>query len=299
MEDRGWRGEKRGERGALAPWYGYEAGGGEEREGKSGKRGERGGVSPLVGSNMLTISKLVKRFRDREVLRGVSLGLEPAKVGVLIGPSGSGKSTILRCINGLERFDGGEIAVAGGRLSASLSQGDRQRQLMQIRRHVGMVFQQFNLFPHRSVLGNVIEAPMHVLKLSRDAAVAEARKFLDRVGLADRFDSYPAQLSGGQQQRVAIARALAMKPNLILFDEPTSALDPKMTAEVLSVMADLATQGETMLVVTHAMNFARRVAHQVHVIADGVIVESGPPAQIFESPQHAETKELLQQEGGG
>lgn len=248
---------------------------------------------------MLTISQLVKRFRDREVLRGVSLGLEAAKVGVLIGPSGSGKSTILRCINGLERFDGGEIAVAGGRLSASLSQGDRQRQLMQIRRHVGMVFQQFNLFPHQTVLGNVIEAPMHVLKLSRDVAVAEARKFLDRVGLADRFESYPPQLSGGQQQRVAIARALAMKPNLILFDEPTSALDPKMTAEVLSVMTDLATQGETMLVVTHAMNFARRVAHQVHVIADGVIVESGPPAQIFESPQHAETKELLQQEGAG
>jgi ABC-type polar amino acid transport system ATPase subunit len=245
---------------------------------------------------MLIISQLVKRFRERQVLRGVSLELEPAKVGVLIGPSGSGKSTILRCINGLETFEAGEIAVAGGRLTGGLSYHDCQEQLTQIRRRVGMVFQQFNLFPHKTVLGNVIEAPVHVLKLSRDAAVADARKLLDRVGLGDRLESFPAQLSGGQQQRVAIARALAMHPELILFDEPTSALDPKMTAEVLAVMADLAQQGETMLVVTHAMQFARRVAHQVHVIANGMIVESGPPAQIFEAPQHAETKELLQQE---
>ncbi|HLJ09575.1 MAG TPA: amino acid ABC transporter ATP-binding protein [Planctomycetaceae bacterium] len=245
---------------------------------------------------MLTISQLVKRFRDREVLRGVSLGLDPGNVGVLIGPSGSGKSTILRCINGLESFNAGEITVAGGRLNGTQSYGDRQRQLLQIRRNVGMVFQQFNLFPHMTVLGNVIEAPLRVLKTPRDKAVAEARKLLDRVGLGDRLDSRPSQLSGGQQQRVAIARALAMHPELVLFDEPTSALDPKMTGEVLAVMADLARQGETMLVVTHAMEFARRVAHQVHVIADGVIVESGPPAQIFESPQHSETRELLQQE---
>jgi ABC-type polar amino acid transport system ATPase subunit len=245
---------------------------------------------------MLLISQLVKRFREREVLRGVSLGLEPGKVGVLIGPSGSGKSTILRCINGLETFQSGEIAVAGGRISGGMSYHDQQVQLAQIRRRVGMVFQQFNLFPHMSVLGNVIEAPWHVLNRPRDQAVAEARKLLDRVGLGDRLDSLPAQLSGGQQQRVAIARALAMRPELILFDEPTSALDPKMTAEVLAVMADLAQQGETMLVVTHAMSFARRVANEVHVIANGVIVESGPPAQVFEAPQHAETKELLQQD---
>jgi ABC-type polar amino acid transport system ATPase subunit len=245
---------------------------------------------------MLTISHLAKRFRDREVLRGVSLTLESGKVGVLIGPSGSGKSTILRCINGLESFDAGEIAVAAGRLVASLGYGDRQRQLLQIRRKVGMVFQQFNLFPHMTVLANVIEAPLHVLKLPRERAVAEARKLLDRVGLGDRLDSRPAQLSGGQQQRVAIARALAMHPELILFDEPTSALDPKMTGEVLAVMADLAQQGETMLVVTHAMTFARRAAHEVHVIANGVIVESGPPAQVFEDPQHAETRELLREE---
>ena len=248
---------------------------------------------------MLAISQLVKRFRDREVLRGASLTLESGKVGVLIGPSGSGKSTMLRCINGLEAFDGGEIAVAGGRLAGNSSHGDRQQQLSMIRRHVGMVFQQFNLFPHLTVLGNIIEAPVHVLKMPRDDAVAEARKLLERVGLGNRLESYPSQLSGGQQQRVAIARALAMKPSLILFDEPTSALDPKMTSEVLAVMADLARQGETMLVVTHAMEFARRVANDVHVMAEGVIVESGPPAQVFGAPQRAETKELLQQEHAG
>ncbi len=245
---------------------------------------------------MLTISNLGKRFGDREVLRGVSLRLDAGKAGVLIGPSGSGKSTILRCINGLETFDAGEIEVADRRLTADMSYDDRQRQLLQIRRIVGMVFQQFNLFPHMTALANVIEAPMHVLKLPRERAVAEARQFLDRVGLGDRLDSRPAQLSGGQQQRVAIARALAMHPQLILFDEPTSALDPKMTGEVLAVIADLAKQGETMLVVTHAMSFARRVANEVHVIANGVIVESGPPAQVFEAPQHAETKELLREE---
>jgi polar amino acid transport system ATP-binding protein len=248
---------------------------------------------------MLAISQLVKRFRDREVLRGASLTLESGKVGVLIGPSGSGKSTLLRCINGLEAFDGGEIAVAGGRLAGNSAHVDRQQQLCVIRRHVGMVFQQFNLFPHLTVLGNVIEAPVHVLKTPRDQAVATASKLLERVGLGNRLESYPSQLSGGQQQRVAIARALAMKPSLILFDEPTSALDPKMTSEVLAVMADLARQGETMLVVTHAMEFARRVANDVHVMAEGIIVESGPPAQVFGSPQRAETKELLQQEHAG
>ena len=244
---------------------------------------------------MLIITQLVKRFRDREVLCGVSLALESAQVGVLIGPSGSGKSTILRCINGLESFDAGEIAVAGGRLTGELTSGERQRRLAQIRRRVGMVFQQFNLFPHKTVLENVIEAPLHVLNMARDEALAEGKKLLDRVGLADRLDSSPAQLSGGQQQRVAIARALAMKPELVLFDEPTSALDPKMTGEVLAVMADLARQGETMLVVTHAMEFARRVAHQVHVMAEGTIVESGPPEKVFGAPQDPRTRELLQQ----
>jgi len=245
---------------------------------------------------MLNISHLLKRFRGREVLRGASLTLEAGKEGVLIGPSGSGKSTLLRCINGLEIFEGGTIEVAGGRLEGTASHSARQHQLSQIRRHVGMVFQQFNLFPHMTVLENVIEAPLHVLKQTREQAVAEARKLLDRVGLGDRLDSRPSQLSGGQQQRVAIARALAMQPKLVLFDEPTSSLDPKMTGEVLAVMTDLARQGQTMLVVTHAMEFARRVANDVHVMSGGVIVESGPPSQIFEAPQHAETRELLQQE---
>jgi polar amino acid transport system ATP-binding protein len=160
-----------------------------------------------------------------------------------------------------------------------------------------MVFQQFHLFPHRSVLGNVIEAPVHVLKMPRDAAIADAERLLDRVGLGDRLSSMPHQLSGGQQQRVAIARALAMQPDLILFDEPTSGLDPKLAGEVLAVMADLAKQGQTMLVVTHSMHFARRVANLVFVIADGEIVESGPPACVLESPEHAKTRELLQAAG--
>jgi polar amino acid transport system ATP-binding protein len=246
---------------------------------------------------MLTISQLVKRHGPREVLRGVSLSLGTGRVGVLIGPSGSGKSTVLRCINGLESFQGGEISVADQKLSANLPHRARQEELHQIRCRVGMVFQQFNLFPHLSVLGNVIEAPVHVLSKPRDQAVAEAHTLLDRVGLGDRLDSMPQQLSGGQQQRVAIARALAMRPAMILFDEPTSALDPRMTAEVLGVMTDLAREGQTMLVVTHAMGFARRVANDVHVISDGVIVESGPPDQIFGAPQHERTKELLEQAG--
>ncbi|MBS0265632.1 MAG: amino acid ABC transporter ATP-binding protein [Planctomycetes bacterium] len=242
---------------------------------------------------MLSITQLAKRFGQRDVLRGVSLSLAAGRVGTLIGSSGSGKSTLLRCINGLEVFDAGEIAVAGGRLTGAANDQQRPQQLALIRRRVGMVFQQFNLFPHQTVLGNVIEAPVHVLGIPVEVARTEARQFLDKVGLGDRCESYPAQLSGGQQQRVAIARALAMKPQLILFDEPTSALDPKMTAEVLAVMAQLATQGQTMLVVTHDMDFARRVSHDVHVMAAGQIVESGPPDQIFGSPARPETRELL------
>jgi polar amino acid transport system ATP-binding protein len=244
---------------------------------------------------MLKISNLHKQHGRREILRGVCLSLDKGQVGVLIGPSGSGKSTILRCVNGLEPFDEGEIDVGERRLAARLSHRERQIELHEIRCRVGMVFQQFHLFPHLSVLGNVIEAPMQVLRQPRDQAVAAARKLLDRVGLGDRLDSMPQQLSGGQQQRVAIARSLAMQPELILFDEPTSALDPQMTAEVLAVMTDLARDGQTMLVVTHAMGFARRVANQVHVIADGVIVEEGPPQQIFEAPQQPQTRTLLQQ----
>jgi ABC-type polar amino acid transport system ATPase subunit len=247
---------------------------------------------------MLTISKLVKRHGEREVLRGVDLVLDRARVGVLIGPSGSGKSTVLRCINGLEVFQGGEISVAGKQMLATHAHHERQENLHHVRCRVGMVFQQFNLFPHLSVVENVIEAPLMVLRKPRDQAMTEAKALLARVGLGDRLDSMPHQLSGGQQQRVAIARALAMRPEMVLFDEPTSALDPKMTAEVLDVMTDLAAEGQTMLVVTHAMGFARRVASDVHVIAGGVIVESGPPEQIFEAPQHPETKELLNEAKG-
>jgi ABC-type polar amino acid transport system ATPase subunit len=177
-------------------------------------------------------------------------------------------------------------------LTPGLSQA-RAFELKQVRRYVGTVFQQFNLFAHLSALENVIEAPIHVLGKPRDAAVSEARSLLERVGLADRLDAMPNQLSGGQQQRVAIARALAMRPQVLLFDEPTSALDPKMSGEVLSVIADLAKTGQTMLVVTHAMAFAKRVATEVHVMCDGLVVESGPPAQMFAAPRHPATRELL------
>ena len=242
---------------------------------------------------MLQATGIYKSHGTRAVLRGVSLSLDRGEVGVLIGPSGSGKSTFLRCINGLEEFDRGEITVGDLTLAADSPPRERQNRLQSIRRRVGMVFQQFHLFPHLSVLANVIEAPVHVLGRVHDDAVENAQKLLDRVGLGDRLESMPHQLSGGQQQRVAIARALAMQPDLILFDEPTSGLDPKLAAEVLAVMTDLASQGQTMLVVTHSMKFARRVANTVFVIADGEIVESGPPKQVLDTPQHAKTRDLL------
>jgi len=242
---------------------------------------------------MLQIENVVKRHGSLEILKGCSLELPTGGVGVLIGPSGSGKSTLLRCINGLETFQQGAIEVAGVRMHASDPPATRRQTLAQIRLQVGMVFQQFNLFPHLTSLENVMEAPVHVLGLSRDEARERARGLLDRVGLSQRLDSLPHQLSGGQQQRVAIARALAMRPETILFDEPTSALDPRMTGEVLSVMTDLARDGQTMLVVTHAMTFARKVASVVHVLSQGRVVESGPPEQVFEHPSHAATRELL------
>jgi ABC-type polar amino acid transport system ATPase subunit len=241
---------------------------------------------------VLTITDLVKRRGGRDVLKGVSLSVERGTVGVLIGPSGCGKSTLVRCVNGLEMFEAGEVAVGDARLTAGNGR-DRALELELLRRSLGTVFQQFNLFAHMTMLENVIEAPIHVLHKPRDEAIRQAEALLARVGLTDRLDALPNQLSGGQQQRVAIARALAMQPDVILFDEPTSSLDPKMTAEVLAVMTDLAKSGQTMLVVTHAMSFARRVATTVHVMIDGVIVESGPPAQVFESPTHPATRELL------
>ncbi|MBV8556437.1 MAG: amino acid ABC transporter ATP-binding protein [Planctomycetaceae bacterium] len=242
---------------------------------------------------MIEVNDLVKRYGTLEVLRGVTLSVDPGEVAAIIGPSGSGKSTFLRCLNGLEAFQGGTVTIDGLRWGVETPASARGRILHAVRGRVGMVFQSFNLFPHRTVLQNVTEAPIHVLRLDPDQAEARARRLLDRVGLADRLHAMPRHLSGGQQQRVAIARVLAMEPRAILFDEPTSALDPRMTAEVLAVMADLARDGLTMIVVTHAMRFARQVAHTVHVFGDGRVIESGPPAQVFEEPHEEATRLLL------
>lgn len=241
---------------------------------------------------MIRLHQIRKRYGSVDVLRGVSLEVGDGEVCVLLGPSGGGKSTLLRTINGLETFDSGSIDVVGITLPAELGHA-RDTALREIRRRVGMVFQHFHLFPHRTVLQNITEAPIHVLKQPRDAAIATARNLLQRVGLAEKADVRPSSLSGGQQQRVAIARALAMAPDAILFDEPTSALDPETTADVISVMKDLASTGQRMIVVTHAMSFARTVAHSVHILHSGSIIESGPPEQIFESPRHPVTKEFL------
>jgi polar amino acid transport system ATP-binding protein len=246
---------------------------------------------------MITVKDLHKRHGRLEVLRGISLVVGEAEVAVIVGPSGGGKSTFLRCLNGLEAFDHGEVQVGPHRLAPGPHQHTAQQSLRHVRRMVGFVFQQFNLFPHLSVLGNVIEAPMQVLGLPRDVAETRARTLLDRVGLGDKLNVRPDRLSGGQQQRVAIARALAMEPRVMLFDEPTSALDPRMTAEVLAVLTDLAGQGQTMIVVTHAMSFARRAATTVHVFQDGMVLESGSPAQIFENPREPGTAAFLREHG--
>jgi polar amino acid transport system ATP-binding protein len=242
---------------------------------------------------MIKVSDLWKRHGREEVLRGVTLSVARGEVAAVIGPSGSGKTTFLRCLNGLEPFDAGRMSVGGVELEAGMN-GRRLRPLLaQIRRRVGMVFQEFNLFPHRNVLANVIEAPVHVLGRPRAEAVEEARALLERVGMGDRLDRMPGALSGGQKQRVAIARALAMRPEVVLFDEPTSALDPRMAAEVQSVIADLAGSGQTMVVVTHSMGFARRTAHTVHVFGGGKVVESGPAESVLEEPVHPITLKLL------
>ena len=242
---------------------------------------------------MIEAIGLVKDHGALRVLDGISLKVARGEVAAIIGPSGGGKSTFLRCLNGLERFQGGSVVIDGERLVAGAPEREREAILAGVRRKVGMVFQGFNLFPHMDVLRNVVEAPVHVLGLGRAEAEARAEALLRRVGLGDKLRAMPRQLSGGQQQRVAIARALAMEPEAILFDEPTSALDPRMTAEVLAVIADLARDGQTMLVVTHAMSFARQLAHTVHVFGGGLVIESGPPAQIFEDPRHEATRHFL------
>ncbi len=242
---------------------------------------------------MITVTDIHKRYGATEVLRGVSLSVRRGEVCVLLGPSGGGKSTFLRAINGLETFDRGTIAIDGEVLGPESARERDSELLRRVRRRVGMVFQQFNLFPHRSALENVTEAPIHVLGLDREAAEEKGRALLHRVGLGEKLHAMPGNLSGGQQQRVAIARALAMDPEAILFDEPTSALDPRMTAEVIGVITDLAQSGQTMIVVTHAMSFARNVAHTVHIMHAGRVAESGPPSQVFENPREEVTRHFL------
>jgi polar amino acid transport system ATP-binding protein len=238
-----------------------------------------------------------KSFGATKVLKGIDMRVDRGEVACLLGPSGSGKSTFLRCINHLEKFDRGEMWVTGERVGYrphrdKLKELD-EAEIARRRAEMGMVFQQFNLFGHRTALENIMEGPLVVRGQKRSRALAEARELLDRVGLADRADHYPAQLSGGQQQRVAIARALAMRPQLMLFDEPTSALDPELVGDVLDVMRDLADQGMTMIVVTHELGFAREVADTVHFMSEGVVVESGTPQEVLDTPREERTRSFL------
>lgn len=239
---------------------------------------------------IISAARVNKYFGDKHVLKDVDFEVRKREVVALIGPSGSGKSTLIRCLNGLEKCTSGEIYIHGQRLDPHLS----IKQLSPIRRELGMVFQNFNLFPHMTVLENVIEAPLLVRKMPKDQAVALGEKLLAKVGLAEKRDVYPSRLSGGQKQRVAIARALAMQPRALLFDEPTSALDPELVGEVLKVMRDLAYEGSTMVVVTHEMQFARDVSDRVVFISDGVIVEQGDPGELFKRPKHERTRLFLE-----
>ncbi len=239
---------------------------------------------------IISAVKVNKYFGDKHVLKDVDFEVHKKEVVALIGPSGSGKSTLLRCFNGLEKYTSGDIFIHGHRLDPNLS----VKQLSPIRSELGMVFQNFNLFPHMTVLQNIIEAPIRVRKTPKDQAVVLAEKLLAKVGLAEKRDVYPNKLSGGQKQRVAIARALAMQPRALLFDEPTSALDPELVGEVLKVMRDLAYEGSTMVVVTHEMQFARDVSDRVVFISDGVIVEQGDPSELFKQPKHERTKLFLE-----
>lgn len=236
---------------------------------------------------MIKVEKLVKTFGENTVLKEIDLEVTPGEVVVIIGPSGSGKSTFLRCLNLLEQPTGGKITFEGNDLLAKGVKID------QIRQKMGMVFQSFNLFPHKTVLENLTISPIKVKQQGQAAAEETAKGLLEQVGLAEKADSYPSSLSGGQQQRVAIARALAMDPDVMLFDEPTSALDPEMVGEVLTVMQALAEKGMTMVVVTHEMGFAKEVADRVIFMADGIIQEQGTPEQIFEHPQNARTQDFL------
>ncbi|MCR4542477.1 L-cystine ABC transporter ATP-binding protein YecC [Pseudomonas sp. 18.1.10] len=242
---------------------------------------------------MIVVEKLTKQFKGQVVLNGIDLEVKEGEVIAIIGPSGSGKTTFLRCLNFLEQPTSGRIKVGDIEIDSSKSINQQQGLVRRLRQHVGFVFQNFNLFPHRTALENVIEGPIVVKKMPRDAAVVLGRKLLERVGLAGKEDAYPRRLSGGQQQRVAIARALAMEPEVILFDEPTSALDPELVGEVLATIRSLAEENRTMVIVTHEMSFARDVANRVIFFDKGVIVEQGEAKALFANPKEERTKQFL------
>ncbi|MFC7061622.1 amino acid ABC transporter ATP-binding protein [Halobacillus seohaensis] len=238
-------------------------------------------------NEMITVNKLNKFFGDLHVLKDIDFNVKESEVVVLIGASGSGKSTMLRCLNFLELKNSGEIIIRGENVNP------KRDNLNQVRQKVGMVFQHFNLFPHKTVLENVTEAPIQVKKMAKASAIKEGKDLLEKVGLADKENDFPSRLSGGQKQRVAIARALAMKPEIMLFDEPTSALDPELVGEVLQTMKDLAYEGMTMVVVTHEMGFAKEVADRVVYMHDGKIVETGHPKEVFDNPKEERTQRFL------
>jgi ABC-type polar amino acid transport system ATPase subunit len=246
---------------------------------------------------MIHVQGLHKKHGALDILKGIDLTVAKGDVAAIIGPSGGGKSTFLRCVNGLETFQQGEVRIGDLVMKAGTEQRTHAALLQKVRHKVGFVFQQFNLFPHLTVLGNCIEAPMQVNGESVASATERAMKLLKRVGLEAKANAWPRDLSGGQQQRVAIARTLSMEPECILFDEPTSALDPVMASEVMKVITDLAEADQTMIVVTHSMSFAREVSDHVHVFAGGHDVEHGPPKQVFEDPQHPITRSFLELAG--
>ena len=250
-----------------------------------------------MATPMISAQTVHKSFGQLEVLKGIDLEVQPGEVACLLGPSGSGKSTFLRCVNHLDKATAGRLYVDGELIGYREKNGTlyeiSEKEAAEQRSDIGMVFQSFNLFPHRTVIENIIEAPVQVKKIPEETARARAMELLEDVGLASKANNYPVQLSGGQQQRVAIARAVAMDPKLMLFDEPTSALDPELVGEVLRVMKDLAAEGMTMLVVTHEMGFAREVADKVFFMDGGVVIESGSPAEVLDNPQQPRTKDFL------
>ena len=255
-----------------------------------------GKLTPPGAEAIVRLTDIEKYFGSNHVLRGITLEVFPRETICLIGRSGSGKSTLLKCTNFLEEPTAGTVEVANIRVAAApLATRTRKHreEIRQIRRQAQMVFQEFNLFPHMTVLENVIEGPVRVKNVPRDQAIATAEKFIDKVGLSDKRDEHPARLSGGQKQRVAIARALTMEPKVLLFDEPTSALDPTLVGEVLHVMADLAHEGSTMIVVTHEMAFAREAADRVYFIEEGVFIEGGPPEKVLDDPSDERTQTFL------